>query len=87
MSNPRNIALVLALLFITAAHALENPCPLPPVEYDPPFKGILIFSEGHDQDCARYCLADRDRVSKRDTCSRQTGSDQWQTRRPASGKL
>jgi hypothetical protein len=49
----RNIALVLTLLCITAAHASESPCPLPPVEYDHPFKGILIFSEGHDQDTMR----------------------------------
>jgi hypothetical protein len=26
---------------------------LPPVEYDHPFKGILIFSEGHDEDTMR----------------------------------
>jgi hypothetical protein len=44
-------ALAGAALFITAAHAqlLPSPCPLPPVEYDHPFRGTLIFSEGHDQ--------------------------------------
>jgi hypothetical protein len=44
-------AAALAVLSASAAHAqsLPNPCPLPPVEYDHPFRGTLILSEGHDQ--------------------------------------